>query len=869
VKTNSNIPPRLATRLLRSFLRGELQEEVIGDLKENFDFDVDFGSLRRARVNYWKQVLLYLRPFAIKKIKGAFNNPTMMYKNYLRVAIQNMVKNKLHTFINTSGLAIGMAVAIIISLWVHDELSYNKQFTNYQRIGQVIQNVTNNGEVQTWRSIPWPLGEELRRNYGSDFQYISMASNTWDRTITIDKEKFSRQGIFVEPDFLKMYDVQLIAGSYSDKDPSAVLLSESTANAFFGESNPVGKMIGMDGTMFQVSGVYPDFPKRSTWNAIHFIGHWSTYARMSDLEGMEDPWRPNAFTLLVMLADQSTFQGASARIKDAKLKNVNDALKKKKPELFIHAMDDWRLRSEFRNGVQTGGLIQYVWMFGIVGVFVLLMACINFMNLSTARSEKRAKEVGIRKAVGSYRSQLIAQFFSESILITFVSLLLAVVLAHLMLPLFNTLSEKEMSLPWSNVYMWLSIVVASIIVGVIAGSYPALYLSGIRPVGALKGVFKNGRGASAPRRILVVVQFTVSVIMIIGTSTVFLQIQHGRNRPLGFNVNGLVSIPNAGEEAHQHFDAIRKTLIDNASIVEMTESASPATNGWSSSSRIEWDGKDPDLSIDFSVFEGSYEYGKTIQWEVLQGRDFSREFPSDSSAVIVNETVVSYLDKKDVIGETIRANGGQVFTIVGVVKDVAFGDPYQPTKPSLYFLSQRRESFFTFRLNPAKSATESLANIEGVLKPYLNGEPFNYIFLDEDQEQKFANERRVSTLASIFATLAIFISCLGIFGLSSFVAEQRMKEIGVRKVLGANLSQLWILMSKDFVILVTISCIIASPLAAWLLQSWLDGYSYRIELPYWIFIGATAATLIVTLLTVSWHMIKAARVSPVRTLKVE
>jgi ABC-type antimicrobial peptide transport system permease subunit len=348
-----------------------------------------------------------------------------------------------------------------------------------------------------------------------------------------------------------------------------------------------------------------------------------------------------------------------------------------------------------------------------------------------------------------------------------------------------------------------------------------------------------------------------------------LQIQHGRNRPLGFNVNGLVSIPNSGEEAHLHFDAVRKTLIDNESIVEMAESASPATNGWSSSSRIEWDGKDPDLSIDFNVFEGSYEYGKTIQWEVVQGRDFSRAFPSDSSAVIINETVVSYLDKKDVIGETIRANGGQVYTIIGVVKDVAFGDPYQPTKPSLYFLSQRRESFFTFRLNPAKPATESLANIEGVLKPYLNGEPFNYIFLDEDQEQKFANERRVSALASIFAALAIFISCLGIFGLSSFVAEQRMKEIGVRKVLGANLSQLWILMSKDFVILVTISCIIATPLAAWLLQSWLDGYSYRIELPYWIFIAATVATLMVTLLTVSWHMIKAARMSPARTLKVE
>jgi putative ABC transport system permease protein len=869
LNTDPNIPPRLATKLLRVFLRGELQEEVIGDLKENFEFDIEAGSLRRAKINYWKQIFLYLRPFAIKKLKRTLNNPTIMYKNYLRVAIQNMVKNKLHSFINISGLAIGMAVAIIISLWVHDELSFNTQFANNERIGQVIQNVTNNGEVQTWPNVPWPLGEEIRRNYGTDFQYISMASHTWEHTITIDKEKYGRHGVYVEPDFLKMYDIKLTKGTYPDKDPSTILISESAAKSFFGENDPLGKMIGMDGMMFQVSGVYADLPERSAWNDIHFIGQWTAFSKISELEKMEDPWRPNGFKLFVMLSDQSTFKDASLRIKDAKFKMVNDALKKKKPELFIHAMQDWRLRSEFRNGVQTGGLMQYVWMFGIVGVFVLLMACINFMNLSTARSEKRAKEVGIRKAVGSYRSQLIAQFFSESILITFVSLVLAAAIAHLALPLFNTLAEKDMSLPWSNPLMWVAIFAMSIVIGAIAGSYPALYLSGIRPAGALKGAFKAGRSASTPRKVLVVVQFTVSVIMIIGTSTVFLQIQHGRNRPLGFNVNGLVIVPTTTDDVHQHFDAIRKSLIDNESIVEMSESVSPPTSGWSSSSRIDWDGKDPDLSIDFSVFEGSYDYGKTIQWEVMQGRDFSREFPSDSSGVIINEAVLPYLNKKDVIGDIIRANGGGVYTIVGVVKDVVFGNPYKPANPSLYFLSPRREDVLTFRLNPKTPAAQSLASIEAAVKPHLKGEPFYYQFLDENQAQKFGNEERVSTLASIFAALAIFISCLGIFGLSSFVAEQRTKEIGVRKVLGASLAQLWMLMSKDFVVLVIISCVIATPIAAIVLRSWLDGYSYRVELPYWIFIASSIGTLAVTLLTISWHMIKAARVSPAHTLKVE
>lgn len=866
MKDQSAIPPRLATRLLRTFLRNDLQEDVIGDLQENFDHDRQTGTLWRANLNYWKQVFLYLRPFAIKKLKRT--NPTPMYRSYLRIAMQNMVKNKLHAFINVSGLAIGMAVAIIISLWIYDEVSYNSQFANAERIGQVIQNVTNNGAVETWWNVPWPLGEEIRQNYGADFQQIAMASHSWPHTITIDENKYSRSGLYVEPGFLTMFQVQLTKGTLPGKDPSTILLSESAVSAFFGTKDPVGAVIGMDGTTFQVGGVYRDFPVRSRWNDVHFLAPWTRLVTVDELEKMDDPWRPNSFQLFVMLTGQSAFADASLRIKDAKLKKVNEALAKKKPELFIIAMPDWHLRSEFHNGIQTGGLIQYVWMFGIVGVFVLLMACINFMNLSTARSEKRAKEVGIRKAIGSYRSQLIAQFFSESILTAFISLLLAVGLAQLLLPLFNSLAEKNMSLPWSNPYLWTGIGVISIGVGLVAGSYPALYLSGIRPAGALKGAFKAGSSASIPRKILVVVQFSVSVIMIIGTSTVFLQIQHGKHRPLGFNVSGLISIPSSTPEVHDHFEVIRKTLMDNGSVIEMAESVAPATDVWASSSRIDWNGKDPGLSVDFSVFEGSYEYGKTIQWEVLQGRDFSREFPSDSSAVILNEAAASYLNKQDVIGEAVRTNG-QTYTVLGVVRDVVFGDPYQPVRPSLYFLSQRREHFITFRLNPEKPAAGSVSVIEHTLKPHLKGEPFHYQFLDEDQARKFGNEERVSTLASTFAGLAIFISCLGIFGLSSFVAEQRTKEIGLRKVLGANLSQLWMLMSKDFVILVFLSCLIATPFAWWLLRSWLEGYEYRIALPYWVFVAATTGTLVITMITISWHVLKAAHVNPAQTLKVE
>lgn len=864
----NSIPPRLATRLLRLFLRDDLQEEVAGDLKENFDYDLKAGTRFRARLNYWKQVLLYLRPFAIRKLHWTTNLSTAMYRSYFRAAMQNMVKNKLHAFINIAGLATGIAVAFIISMWIYDEVSYNRNFSNYERVGQAFQNITANGEVDTWSNVPWPLGNEIRQNYGADFKYVSMVSHVYPHTIEVNNQKYSKTGLFCEPDFYPMFDVAPISGTLPAKDPSTIMLSESMAIAFFADNDPIGQTINMDGQSFQVGAVYSDFPQRSRWADVFFIGQWSKFAVMAELEKMDDPWRPNSFEMYVMLADGADFKSASARIKDARLKNLSASLAVKKPEIFLHAMSDWHLRAEFNDGKQTGGLIQYVWMFGIVGVFVLLMACINFMNLSTARSEKRAKEVGIRKAVGSYRSQLITQFFSESILTVFVSLLLALLMTQLLLPLFNSLAEKNMSLPWSNPLMWAGVTGAIIVIGLLAGSYPALYLSSIRPAGALKGAFKAGRGASLPRKVLVVVQFSVSAMMIIGTTTVFLQIQYGKNRPLGYSVNGLLTIPGITKDVHDHYDVLRKTLIDNGSIVELTESIAPTTGSWGSSSRIDWNGKDPDLSIDFQVFGGSYEYGKTLQWEVLQGRDFSRDFPADSSAVILNEEAAKYLDKNDVVGETLRSRNIP-YTIIGVVRNVVYAGPYDAVRPSLYFLSKDQLYFLTLRLNPEKSVSESVAAIEAAIKPFMKGEPFSYEFADVDQARKFGNEERVSTLTSTFSGLAIFISCLGIFGLSSFVAEQRTKEIGVRKVLGANLSQLWILLSKDFVLLVMISCALAVPFAYWMLQSWLQSYEYRVELPWWTFFAATAGTLTITMLTVSWHVIRVARISPASTLKVE
>jgi putative ABC transport system permease protein len=867
---NTDTPPRLPLRILRIFIRTDLLDEVTGDLKELYDMSRLTRSRFICRLIIWYEVIHYLRPFALRKTKFIFVNPYCMYKSYFKTSFRSMFKNKLHTFINITGLSVAMATVLIIVMWVGNELAYEKNFKNYQRIGQVLQNVTNNGYVQTWNSIPYPLADEVRKNYGSDFVHVVLTSGKYPHLLASETKKLNKSGLYAEPDFTTMLTLSMLAGSADAiKDPSSVLLSASTAKAYFGEADPIGQIMTIDREFtVKVAGVYEDIPTNSIFSDMHFIAAWDLLFNGTGwIKHMEDPWRPNAFSLYVQLADHATFEEASAKIKDAKLKKVSEALAKKKPELFIHPMSQWHLYDKFENGKLAGGRIQYVWLFGIVGSFVLLMACINFMNLSTAQSEKRAKEVGIRKAIGSIRSQLVAQFFSESILTAFFSLALALLLMQLMMPFFNAVAGKNMSMQWDNVLWWLIGIIFTLVIGLIAGSYPALYLSSISAGKAIKGVHKGGHHA-IPRKVLVTVQFTVSVVLMVGTAVVFLQIKHAKDRPIGYSANGLIAVPPMSPEIHKHFDVVKSELVKSGAIVSMAEAVSPTTEQWSSSSQFDWRGKDPDLSVDFPTYGVSHDYGETIGWEIKGGRDFSRDRLSDSTALILNESAVAYMGLKNPIGETIRW-GGQAFEVIGVIRDIVVRSPYEPVSPTFYFLSTSEENFLLMRINPASATTAALDKIETVCKKYNADVPFTYEFTDEAYARKFGNEERVGTLATIFATLAILISCLGIFGLSSFMAEQRTKEIGVRKVLGASLFDLWRLMSKDFVLLVLISCVIAVPTAYTILSSWLKNFQYRLGIPWWTFLLATVGTLFITMLTVSWHTISVARVNPVKSLRAE
>ena len=794
-----------------------------------------------------------------------------MFKKYFKTAWRNLGRSKMHSFINIAGLSIGMSVAILIGLWIYDELSFDKSFRHYDHIAQVMQNVTNNGEVQTWSIIPFPLAEELRRNYGSDFKQVVLSGGTGDHILSLDANKVKQNGGFFDKGAADMFSLTMEKGNRNSlDDPSSLLLSSSAAQACFGNENPLNRLVKIDNMPpLKVTGVYKDFQHNSTFADLHFIGSWEFFYDNTEwVRTIDDPWRPNAFSIFVRLNDNANLQSVSGKIKDVKLKKVNAQLSQKKPALFLQPMSKWHLYAEFKNGVNTGGAIQYVWMFGITGVFVLLLACINFMNLSTARNEKRAREVGVRKTLGSSRRQLIIQFFTESFLTVLFAFVLSVLLVQCTLPFFNQVADKQISILWKNPYFWLLGIGFALITALVAGSYPAFYLSSFEPVKVLKGTFKAGRFAALPRKTLVVLQFTVSVTLIIGTIIVHQQIQFAKNRPVGYTREGLISIPTMNEAIHKHLSAVKEELLQTGTISSIAESGSPTTGIINSSSGFSWNGKDPNQSVDFGNVKASYDYGKTIGWKITKGRDFSRDYATDSTSFILNEAAVHFMGLKNPVGEKVSWFGTS-FTVIGVVSDMVMESPYNEPRLVVYNLSADAGNVVIIRINPAATTRDALNKIEAVFKKTNPEQPFEYKFTDEVYAGKFGNEERIGKLASLFALLAIAISCLGLFGLTSFVAEQRKREIGVRKVLGASVFTIWNLLSRDFVVLVVIAFMIAVPVSHFFMHHWLQNYHYRTHLSWWIFASAGAGSLLITIAVVSFQSVKAAIANPVKSLKTD
>lgn len=790
-----------------------------------------------------------------------------MLMNHFKVAWRNLIQNKTFCIVNIGGLAIGMAVTLLIGLWIHEELSFNTCHKNYDRIARVMQHQQYSDGIHTDKAVPMPLGEALHTEYSSEFTCVVLSSWTNPHLLAYGEKSLSRPGNFMEQSAPDMLTLSMIDGSAAGlKDPSSILLSRSVAGSLLGSGDVIGKVIKLDAMPLKVAGVYEDLPENSSFHDVGFIAPWSVYAGMPENESAKGDWNHNSFQLFARVADGRRMDDVSAAIKDIKLRALGKGAAQLNPRIFLQPMSRWHLYADFKDGVNTGGAIQYVRMFVVIGAFVLLLACINFMNLSTARSERRAKEVGIRKAIGSLRRQLIGQFYVESFLVAMIGFLLSLLAAQLALPLFNEITGKKMTIPWDSALFWLLVVGGILVTSLIAGSYPALYLSSFKPIKVLKGTFRAGPGSAVPRRCLVVVQFTASAIMIIGTVVVYRQVQFARNRPVGYSKQGLILVRPFSSDYHDHFNSMRNDVLATGAVTSMAESGNSITREGGSSGGLFWKGKDPNMRDEFTTVGVSADYGRTVGWQFVEGRDFVHQSLADSNALIINEAAVKYMGFRHPLGEQVVWD--KTYTIVGVVRDIVMASPYEPVKPAVYNLS-RWGGYLNFRINPDVSVGEAIDKIEAVCKKYSPGAPFDYKFADEEYARKFSDEQRIGDLATVAAVLAILISCIGLFGLASFIAEQRTREIGIRKVLGASVFSLWKLQSKEFLILVMISLLIAMPAAWYFMHSWLENYHYRVKLTWWVFAGTGVAAIGIALMTVSFQSIKAALLDPATSLRSE
>jgi putative ABC transport system permease protein len=792
-----------------------------------------------------------------------------MLRNYFKIAWRNLTKTKGYSAINIGGLSVGMAVAMLIALWIYDELSYNKYHENYSRIVRVMRQETWDGKTSTSPYNPLPVSGELRSSFANNFRRVTTSTFTAEHTLAYGENKFNRLGNYMEIEGPEILGLKMLRGTKKGLiDMNSVFVSETTAKILFGETDPINKTIRIDNRAdVKVTGVYKDLPFNSEFKDVTFIASFDLHLSLSPWL-QKDDWNNNFVQVLAEISPNTSAESISKSIADIKSINVKKEAVSSVTKFLLHPMNKWHLYEEFKQGANVGGRIQFVWLFGIIGIFVLLLACINFMNLSTARSEKRAREVGIRKAIGSVRSQLINQFLSESLLVALLAFVLSLAIVQLTLPWFNSVADKQMQISWTEPLFWIGGLGFTFITGLIAGSYPAFYLSSFNPVKVLKGSFRVGRLVLVPRKVLVVLQFTVSVALIIGTIIVYRQIQFTRSRPIGYSSDNLIYLQMKTNDVHGHYETVRNDFLATGAVENMAESYGFVINNAANFGGFEWKGKDPNFLDNFAVEWVSHDYGKTVGWQFIDGRDFSKAIASDSFNFVINEAAAKYIGLQNPVGEILRKDGKD-YKIIGVVKNVIAESPYKPVRPTLTSILQWPGSVLSIKLNPRLSTNEAIAKIEPVFKKHVNGAPFDYKFVDEEYGKKFDTELRIGKLSGFFAFLAIFISCLGLFALASFVAEQRRKEIGIRKVLGASGVNLWGMLSKDFVGLVFISCFIATPVAYYFLHKWLEGYEYRTEISWWVFAIATIGSVIITVLTVSFQAIKAATTNPVKSLRTE
>ena len=791
-----------------------------------------------------------------------------MLKNFFKTAWRVMVKNKFYSTINILGLTIGMASAILIMLWIQNEMSHDRFYQKTDRIYLANNRDKVNGEMFAWSTTPKPLGLAIRKDYPEVEDVVRLNEYTANFLLTAGEKHFILHGEFADSGFLKIFSLPLLAGNAATalNAPNSIVLTKQLAVKLFGKEDPMGKTVRVDSTdMFTVTAVLKDLPSNTRFN-FEYVLPWSYAAK----KGMDDSnWGNNGVLTFILLKP-----GASQAIFDEKIKNItinhtSDGAEKSTTEVFTQSLKDNWLYDKQENGKYVGGRVERVKLFSIIAALILIIACINFMNLSTARSESRGKEVGIRKVVGAQKQSLVVQFMAESILFAIVAGILSIIVVLLVLPAYSKLIGVNLVFDFTNPYYWLIAVGFILFTGLLAGLYPAFYLSSIKSIKALKGTFKLSGSIVTPRKVLVVTQFTFAIILIISTIIVGEQIKYAQNRDAGYSRNNLAFIIEFGD-AHKNYELIKRGLLESGAATDVTQTNAPMTESWGDSWGFSWEGSmESDKKTDFIMFSADDDFVTTMKTKIVEGRGIDvKQYKTDSTACLLNEAAVKVMRLKNPIGQMIR-NGKDVVHVVGVIQDFILGTPYEPAQQMIICGPVLPGDVINFKLNPNPNISASLQKAEAVFKQYNPQYPFNIRYYDHEYELKFQDEKQTGMLAGLFAGLTILISCLGLLGLTTFVAETRIKEIGVRKVLGASVQGIVILLSKDFLKLILISFLIAS-LVAWIvMHSWLASYTYRINISLWVFIIAGALSAAIAFVTVSFQAIKAAVANPVKSLRTE
>ncbi|MGC1242824.1 MAG: ABC transporter permease [Chryseosolibacter sp.] len=787
-----------------------------------------------------------------------------MIKNYCLITLRNLLKNSTYSIINIAGLSIGITCSLLILLWVHDEMSYDRFHPKSDRLFQVWVNGTFDGKVSSWNSMPLPTYQALKSEHSA---IRSTAATDWSgkHLLTVGENGIRKTGYFASEEFLTMFEFPLLKGDAATvlAEPYAIVLTESTAKALFGNEDPINKIIRLDNKdELKVTGLIKDVPKNSSFQ-FEFLLPWKLYQTNPWVKENENNWGNYSFQVYVELNESSDELTVEKTVHDLLTRHGEDDFPH---EVFLHPLNRWRLYSDFENGKEAGGMIDYVQMFFVIALFVLMIACINFMNLSTARSERRAREVGIRKSVGSGRGEIILQFIGESFFLSVLAFGIALLLAEITLPYYNDMVEKQLRIDYTSSAFWIFSAGLILFTGILSGSYPAFYLSSFQPVKVLKGKVQAGRRASLPRRILVTLQFGFSILLIIGTLVIFEQIQLVKNRDLGYSQENLITVENT-REIDKNYKVLKHELLQSGVVVNVTRSNSAITD-INSNNFLGWPGKPEDQRVIFTTIAAEYDYTKTMGIRILEGRDFSEDFKSDTAAILINKAGLDLMGLEDPIGQQLDLWGGKR-ELIGILDNTLMGSPYAPVAPMFVILQPGWINAITLRIERTSDLPASLKKIGEIFKKYNPGYPFEFEFADDAFARKFSTINMTSRLAGLFASLAIFITGLGLFGLAAFTAEQRTKEIGIRKVLGASVPGLVRLMSTDFSKLVILAFLISAPVSWWMLETFLQRYTYRIDIPWWVFPVTGILSLAFALVIVSAQALRAARSNPVHSLRSE